>query len=316
VLIAGRVHPHVRERVEAQFDAVSIDAADARLVAAEIADTVRAVAGVFTAGAEFIDALPRLEIIAGFGVGYDGIAAAHAASRGVIVTNTPDVLSDEVADATIALLINTLRELPAAERYLREGRWRKDGPYPLSRLTLRGRKVGIYGLGRIGLAVAERLEGFGVSIAYHSRNRRDDVDYAYAPSLLELARQVDTLIVIVPGGASTEKTVNADILQALGPDGVVINVGRGSTIDCDALAAALKDGTTAAAGLDVFPEEPNVPQALLDLPNISLLPHLASASVATRDAMADLAVDNLVSWFGDGRPLTPVPECAGLLKRR
>ncbi len=175
--------------------------------------------------------------------------------------------------------------------------------------------MGIYGLGRIGMAIARRLEGFGVQIAYHSRNRRDDVSYAYAPTLEKLAETVDTLIVIVPGGAATEKTVDAKVLAALGPDGVVVNVGRGTTVDCDALAAALKDGTIAAAGLDVFPDEPNVPQELLSLPNACLLPHVASASEHTRTAMADLVVDNLASWFRDGHALTPVAESRGLAKK-
>ncbi|HET7411535.1 MAG TPA: 2-hydroxyacid dehydrogenase, partial [Pararhizobium sp.] len=264
--------------------------------------------------AAFIDALPNLEIIASFGVGYDAVDAKHAASRGIVVTNTPDVLSDEVADTTIGLLLNTLRELPKAEEYLREGRWAKEGNYPLTKLTLRGRTAGIYGLGRIGLAIARRLEGFGVDILYHSRNKRDDVSYTYASSLEELANGCDTLIVIVPGGAATEKTVNARVLSALGPSGVLINVGRGSTVDCDALVAALKSGTIAAAGLDVFPDEPNVPEALLPLPNVSLLPHVASASVHTRNAMADLVADNLVSWFTNGRALTPVQESLGLAR--
>ena len=277
--------------------------------------TVRGMAASTRIDAGFIDALPKLEVIANFGVGYDAVDAAHAASRGVVVTNTPDVLTDEVADTTIGLLLNTLRELPRAERHLREGRWAREGNYPLTRLTLRGRKVGIYGLGRIGLAIARRLEGFGVDIAYHSRNRRDDVPYAYAPTLKELAESVDTLIVIVPGGAATEKAVDAEVLAALGADGVVINVGRGSTVDCDALVAALKDGTIAAAGLDVFPDEPNVPEALLALPNACLLPHVASASEHTRRAMADLVVDNLVAWFREGQALTPVKESAGLGKK-
>lgn len=308
VLIPGRIHPHVRARVEDEFDAVRIDRSDPELLTADLAATVRGIAASTRIDAAFIDALPKLEVIASFGVGYDAVEAAHAASRGVVVTNTPDVLSDEVADTTIGLLLNTLRELPRAERHLREGRWTREGNYPLTKLTLRERKVGIYGLGRIGLAIARRLEGFGVDVAYHSRNRRDDVPYAYAPTLKALAEMVDTLIVIVPGGAATEKTVNGDVLASLGAGGVVINVGRGSTVDCDALIAALKDGTIAAAGLDVFPDEPNVPEELFSLPNACLLPHVASASEHTRRAMADLVVDNLVAWFREGQALTPVRE--------
>ncbi len=315
ILIPGKIHPQARKRVEAEFDAVSIDRSDPALVTPELAGTVRGVASSTAIAADFIDALPKLEIVSNFGVGYDAIDAAHAARRGIVVTNTPDVLSDEVADTAIGLLLNTLRELPRAEAHLREGRWAKEGPYPLTKLTLRDRKVGIYGLGRIGMAIARRLEGFGVEVAYHSRNRRDDVPYPYAASLKELAERVDTLVVIVPGGAATENAVDGAVLAALGPEGVVINVGRGSTVDCDALARALKDGTIAAAGLDVFPDEPNVPEALLSLPNACLLPHVASASEHTRIAMANLLVDNLASWFRDGHALTPVRESLELTRK-
>ena len=315
ILVPGKINAHVLERVGAEFDAVRIDKADPALITPEIAETVRGIACSTTINAAFIDALPKLEIIASFGVGYDAVDAKHAATRGVVVTNTPDVLSDEVADTTIGLLLNTLRELPSAERYLREGRWKKEGSYPLTKLTLRARSVGIFGLGRIGLAIAKRLEGFGVDIAYHSRSRRTDVAYRYASTLRELAESVDTLVVIVPGGAATEKAVNADILAALGPDGVLINVGRGTTVDTDALIAALSNGTIAAAGLDVYAGEPDVPEALLKAPNTCLLPHVASASVHTRDAMADLVVDNLGSWFSTGKALTPVKESAGIPAR-
>ncbi|MGN6550624.1 MAG: 2-hydroxyacid dehydrogenase [Pararhizobium sp.] len=316
VLVPGKINPHVTERVEAEFEALRIERADAALITPDMAANVRGLAVSTTINAAFIDALPNLEIIASFGVGYDAVDAKHAASRGVVVTNTPDVLSDEVADTTIGLLINTLRELPRAEAYLREGRWKGEGNYPLTKLTLRGRTVGIYGLGRIGLAIAKRLEGFGVDIAYHSRSKKEGVAYRYAPSLLELAQSVDTLVVIVPGGAATDKAVNAEILRALGPDGVLINVGRGTTVDTDALVAALKDGTIAAAGLDVVAGEPDVPAALLDLPNACLLPHVASASVHTRDAMADLVVDNLKAWFTNGKALTSVAESAGIVTKR
>jgi len=311
VLLAGRVHPRVRERVEAEFDAVSIEAADTGLMNDETRLRIRGIAAATAISADFIDSLPNLEVIANFGVGYDAVDAAHAATRQVMVTNTPDVLSDEVADTTVGLLLNTLREFPKAEAYLRAGRWAAEGAYPLTSLTLRGRTVGIFGLGRIGLAIAKRLEAFGLPIHYHTRTKRSDVTYPWHANLIDLASAVDTLIVVVPGGAATEKAVNADILGALGPQGVLISVGRGSTIDEPALIAALTDCTIAAAGLDVFAHEPNVPQALMDLPNACLLPHVASASVSTRNGMADLVVDNLDAWLA-GRPaLTPVPECAG-----
>ncbi|WP_299870019.1 2-hydroxyacid dehydrogenase [uncultured Hoeflea sp.] len=312
ILLPGRINPHVRERVETEFEAVSIASADAALMDAQTLSRVQGVAAMTTISAEFIDALPNLTIIANFGVGYDAVDAAHAASRSVMVTNTPDVLSDEVADTTIGLLINTLRELPRAEAYLRAGRWASEGTYPLTPLTLRGRTAGIFGLGRIGLAIARRLQAFDVAIHYHTRNKRSDVDYPWHETLTDLAAAVDTLIVVVPGGAATDKAVNGGILDALGREGVLISVGRGSTIDEEALIKALEERRIAAAGLDVYAHEPHVPQALIDLPNACLLPHVASASVSTRNAMANLVVDNLAAWFDSRAAITPVPECAGL----
>lgn len=311
VLLAGKVHPRVRQRVEAEFDAISIDAADAALLDEDTRKRIRGLAAATAISADFIDSLPNLEVIANFGVGYDAVDARHAATRQVMVTNTPDVLSEEVADTTVGLLLNTVRELPKAEAYLQAGKWESNGAYPLTSLSLRGRTVGIFGLGRIGLAIARRLEAFGLPIHYHTRNKRSDVAYPWHARLVDLASAVDTLVVIVPGGAATEKAVNTEVLDALGPQGVLISVGRGSTIDEPALIAALTDRRIAAAGLDVFAHEPHVPQALMDLPNACLLPHVASASVSTRNAMADLVVDNLEAWLA-GRPaLTPVPECAG-----
>ncbi|MEQ8306194.1 MAG: 2-hydroxyacid dehydrogenase [Hoeflea sp.] len=312
VLVPGKVNPRVRERLEHELEPVFIDKADPELMDETARAGIRGMAAMTAISASFIDAFPNLEIIANFGVGYDAVDAAHAASAGVMVTNTPDVLTDEVADTTIGLLLNTLRELPKAEAYLRAGRWAAVGAYPLTTLTLRGRTAGIFGLGRIGLAIARRLEAFGVGIHYHTRNKREDVDYPWHETLLSLATAVDLLIVVVPGGAATDNAVDADVLDALGTDGVLISVGRGSTIDEPALIAALEQKRIAAAGLDVFADEPNVPKALIDLPNACLLPHVASASVFTRNAMADLVVDNLAAWF-DGRPaITPVPECAEL----
>lgn len=308
ILLPGKINPHVRSRVEAEFDSLSIGAADPGLISDADADRVQGIAAMTGISAGFIDRFPNLAIIANFGVGYDAVDAKHAATRGIVVTNTPDVLSDEVADTTLGLILNTLRELPKAEAYLRAGRWVSEGNYPLTKLTLRGRTAGIYGLGRIGMAIAERLSAFGLPIHYHTRNRRTDVDWPWHDTLTGLADAVDLLVVVVPGGAATENAVSTDVLRALGPDGVLINVGRGSTVDEAALIAALSSGTIAAAGLDVFAKEPHVPQALLDMPNVCLLPHVASASVATRKAMADLVVDNLASWFSGKPALTSVPE--------
>lgn len=310
VLLPARLHNHAAERIRRTFRTIALEGSDLSALSTADKTAIRGMAGGVAIGAAMIDALPNLEIIANFGVGYDGIDARHAGSRGIMVTNTPDVLTEEVADTAIALLLNTVRELPRAEQWLRDGRWMREGNYPLSRLTLRGRKAGIFGMGRIGLAIAKRLEAFGLDIAYHNRRPVEGLAYAYHDTLEGLAQAVDTLISVAPGTPATEKAVNLSVLKALGPDGVFVNIGRGSTVDEPALAQALADGAIAAAGLDVFADEPNVPQALLDLPNVVLLPHIGSGSHHTRQAMADLCVDNLVSWFSEGRALTPVPETA------
>jgi lactate dehydrogenase-like 2-hydroxyacid dehydrogenase len=250
---------------------------------------------------------PQLKIVANVAVGYNNIDVPACRSRGVIVTNTPDVLTEEVADTALGLLLMTVRELSAAERYLRAGRWPAEGPYPLSP-SLRDRTVGIVGLGRIGMAIARRLEAMKVSIAYHARRARADAPCRYYADLRAMAADVDVLLVIVPGTASTRHLVNADVLEALGPDGILINVGRGSVVDEAALVSALREGKIRSAGLDVFANEPHVPPELIALPNAVLLPHVGSASVHTRHAMGQLVVDNLASWFQNGRPLTPVAE--------
>jgi lactate dehydrogenase-like 2-hydroxyacid dehydrogenase len=308
VLVPGRMHPRALERLTAAFDVVQT-APGAEL---ELADAVKAkIAGVATTNrmpAQWIDQLPNLKVIANFGVGYDGVDAGHAGTKGIIVTNTPDVLNDEVADTTIGLLINTVRRLPVAETYLREGRWEKEGAFALTPLSLKNRHVGLLGLGRIGLEIAKRLEPFKVKISYHTRTERKDVPYTYAPSLLELAASVDTLISIIPATPETHKIINAPVLEALGSNGVFINVGRGTSVDEEALLVALKNNVIAAAGLDVFYDEPRIPAGFFDLPNLSMLPHVASASVPTRNDMADLVVDNLIGWFTEGKVLTPVPE--------
>jgi lactate dehydrogenase-like 2-hydroxyacid dehydrogenase len=308
VLVPGSLNEHARQRIRETFVLEAVPTGDAKLVTPEMAGNVRGIASMVPVGAALIDALPKLEIIANFGVGYDGVDTKHAAAKGIMVTNTPDVLTEEVADTALGLLINAVRELPRAEKWLREGRWPKEGAYPLTGATLRGRRAGIFGLGRIGKAIALRLEVLGMPIAYYNRNPVEGSPYTYYPSLVELAKAVDTLICVAPGGKDTEKAVNAEVFKALGPDGVFVNVGRGSSVDEDALAAALESGTIRAAGLDVFADEPNVPRRLLDAPNTCLLPHVGSASVYTRDAMADLQVDNLVSWFSEGKAITPVSE--------
>ncbi|MDQ0390781.1 2-hydroxyacid dehydrogenase [Labrys monachus] len=285
------------------------EAKDPDAAMAQIAGLVRFIAAGAHAPVDeaLIKALPKLELVANFGVGYDSVDAAAAARHGVVVTNTPDVLNEEVADVALGLLIATAREFPQADRYLREGKWLKSA-YPLTRGTLRGRTLGIVGLGRIGKAIAKRAEAFGLKIAYHSRRRQADSPYAYYPTLLELAEAVDTLMLIVPGGAETRNMVNAEVLKALGPNGILINMARGTVVDEAALAEALASGQILAAGLDVFADEPNVPASLIGLANTVLLPHIGSASVHTREAMGQLLIDNLVSWRDGKGPLTPVPE--------
>jgi lactate dehydrogenase-like 2-hydroxyacid dehydrogenase len=229
-----------------------------------------------------------------------------AAERGVVVTNAPDVLTDEVADLALGLLLATVREIPRAEKHLRDGAWPKS-PYPLT-TTLRGRSAGIVGLGRIGKAIAKRIEGFGVPVSYHGRRQQTDAAYPYYASLIEMAKAVDVLIGVTPGGAETRHLIGKEVLEALGPNGIFVNVARGSVVDEQALIQALKNRTILAAGLDVFENEPHVPPEMVALENTVLLPHVASASVRTRDAMAQLAVDNLLAWLNGKPPLTPVPE--------
>jgi lactate dehydrogenase-like 2-hydroxyacid dehydrogenase len=257
--------------------------------------------------ADFLSRLPRLEIIATFGVGYSHIDAAWAGAHGITVTNTPDVLTEEVADAALGLLLCTVRELPRKERYLRAGKW-VDGDPPPSAATLRDRTVGMVGMGAIGQAIARRLDAFGVPVVYHTRTPRPDLPYRHYPDLTAMARDVDTLMVIVPGGPATRNMINADVLAALGPRGILINMARGSVVDEKALIAALQNETILSAGLDVFAHEPNVPQELIAMDHVVLLPHVGSAAVATRNKMDQLAVDNLLAWAAGKPPLTPVPE--------
>ena len=251
--------------------------------------------------------LPKLEIVATFGVGYDHVDLAYAKEHDIVVTHTPDVLTEEVADFALGLLIATLREFVKADRYLRSGLWRTQ-PFPLSAGSLRDRKVGMVGMGRIGQAIGRRLDASRVPVVYHSRHAVEGVPYKHYPDLVEMAKAVDTMVVIVPGGPATAKLINADVLKALGPRGVIINVARGSVVDEEALVAALKSGTILGAGLDVYASEPAVPDELRAMQNVVLLPHIGSASVVTRHAMDQLVVDNIKAWFAGKPPLTPVPE--------
>jgi lactate dehydrogenase-like 2-hydroxyacid dehydrogenase len=288
------VHDRLHEADPAAFDAV--------------APRVRAIAanGESRIPRALMERLPALELISVFGVGYDGVDVAAARARGIAVTHTPNVLNDEVADLAIGLMVAIARRIPQADRWVREGRWGREGPMPLAR-KLSGSRLGLVGLGRIGLAIAQRAQAFGMSIAYTARSRKD-VPYPFHATPEALARAVDFLVVITPGGAATRKLIDARVLDALGPEGYLVNVARGSVVDEAALVEALQAGRIAGAGLDVFEDEPNVPAALCALDNVVLTPHVGSATWQTRRAMMELAFGNLAAHF-DGRALlSPVPE--------
>jgi lactate dehydrogenase-like 2-hydroxyacid dehydrogenase len=287
------------------------EASDREAFLDQVAPRVRAIASpggpAPKIDAALMSRLPNLEIVASFGVGYDHVDAKWAGEHGIVVTNTPDVLTEEVADTAIGLLLCTVREFPQAERYVRAGKFAEKN-YPLSRASLRDRTVGIVGLGRIGKAIARRLDAMQVPVVYCGRTRQPDVPYRHYGNLVEMARAADVLLVITPGGTETRNLINAEVLAALGPNGILINMARGSVVDEEALIKALKDKTILSAGLDVYAKEPHMPRELLDMDHIVLFPHLGSASVHTRRAMDQLVVDNLIAW-GAGKPaLTPVPE--------
>ncbi|MGP8121603.1 MAG: 2-hydroxyacid dehydrogenase [Xanthobacteraceae bacterium] len=310
VLVYGQPKPLVTNGLSEVFAVHAMESRrDLDRISPALAARIRGVAvnGLVSADKAMMAMFPKLEIVSSFGVGYDHVDSAYARDHGIIVTNTPDVLTEEVADVALGLLIATLRELVNADRFVRSGQWAAKN-YPLTAGSLRGRTVGLIGMGRIGQAIARRLDASLVPVVYHSRHPAAGVKYRHYPDLVEMAKAVDTLIIITPGGASTNKLVNAEVIDALGPQGVIINVARGSVIDEPALIAALKARKIMAAGLDVYAGEPNVPEELRALPNTVLLPHVGSASIATRNAMDQLVVDNLKAWFEGKPPLTPIPE--------
>lgn len=276
---------------------------------AKVAPGIRAISGAGESKVprSLMDQLPALEIVSIMGVGYDGVDVPAALERRIPVTHTPDVLNDEVADLAVGLMLSVARRIPQADQYVRAGRWAKEGAMPLTR-KVSGARLGIVGLGRIGRAIAKRAEAFGMSIAYTARSARPQLSYAFYPDAQALAAQVDFLVVITPGGAGTRHLINADVLKALGPEGYLINVARGSVVDETALVEALQQGVIAGAGLDVFDKEPHVPEALWAMDNVVLTPHIASGTRQTRQAMADLAAGNLQAHFAGQPLLSPVPE--------
>ena len=273
---------------------------------AAAAPRIRAVVanGEATVARELIAQLPALEVISVFGVGYDGIDVPAAHERGVPVTHTPEVLNDDVADLAMGMLLSVARRIPQADQFVRTGQWPK-GSMPLAR-KLTGARLGLVGMGRIGQAIAQRALAFRMEVAYTARSPRASVNYSYHPNAAALAAQVDFLVVVAPGGEATRGMIDARVLQALGSDGYLVNVGRGSVVDEPALIAALQDGTIAGAALDVFANEPHVPEALRALPNVVLTPHIGSGTRQTREAMGQLTFDNLRAHFAGLPLLTPV----------
>lgn len=300
------VNPHyerTQEVLEREFNCHRLyEAANREAFLKELAPRARGLATFGPPGADgaFMDTLPKLEIIANFGVGVDAIDLAAAKARDIIVTNTPDVLNECVADCGMALVLNTLRKFPQSETYLRSGYWATRGTYPFT-TSLGGKTMGVLGLGRIGEAVAKRAAAFGMKIRYHNRSRKD-VPYPYDPDPVTLAKNSDVLVVVTPGGPETARIINAKVLDALGPKGFLVNIARGSVVDQPALLRYLKEGRIAGAGLDVFAEEPNVPPEFFSLDNAVLFPHVASATVETRTAMGNLQIENLRRHFS-GQPV-------------
>jgi lactate dehydrogenase-like 2-hydroxyacid dehydrogenase len=303
IVVTTKNPPWLQEALDREFTCHRLyEAKDRQAFLKERAPTVRGLASFAGArvDAALMDALPKLEIISNFGVGVDTIDLQAARERDITVTNTPDVLNDCVADTAMALVLNTLRKFPRAEAHLRAGRWATQGPYPLT-TSLDGKVLGILGLGRIGAAIARRAETFGMIIRYHNRNKRN-LPYPYDPDPVTLAKNSDVLMIVTPGGAQTERLVNATVLDALGPKGYVINIARGSIVDEPVLLQYLQDNKIAGAGLDVYANEPHVPPAFFELDNAVLFPHVGSATIETRMAMGNLQVENLRLHFA-GKPV-------------
>jgi lactate dehydrogenase-like 2-hydroxyacid dehydrogenase len=303
IIITAKGHAGTMATLQSDFTAhLLADASDRNAFLKQHAPNVRGLAtfGPMPVDGKLMDTLPKLEIISNFGVGVDAINLDDAKKRKIIVTNTPDVLNECVADTAIALVLNTLRKLPQSEAYTRAGNWKAKGPYPLA-TSLGGKTLGILGLGRIGEAIARRAMACGMRIRYHNRNKKD-VPYPYDPDPVTLAKNSNVLMVVTPGGAETKSLVNAKVLDALGPKGYVCNIARGSVIDEPVLLRYLQENKIAGAGLDVFAEEPSVPPEFFKLDNAVLFPHVGSATVETRKAMGDCQIENLRLHFA-GKPV-------------
>ncbi|MET0247106.1 MAG: 2-hydroxyacid dehydrogenase [Sphingomonas sp.] len=299
IAVNAALMPRIAPLIEDRHTLVDADGPDARAAIALVPGGGSAVDGAV------MDAMPGLELIAVHGVGYDSVDVGAATARGIRVTNTPDVLTDDVADLAVALMVSVYRGIATGDRLVRRGGWAAGEAFPLGHRAS-GRRIGIAGLGRIGKAIARRLEAMDCTIAYSGRHRQEGVDHAYHPDLVSLASAVETLILVLPGGAATDRLVGAEVLEALGPDGVLINVGRGNAVDQPALVTALREDRIAGAGLDVFADEPDVPAELFGMDQVVLQPHRGSATIETRGAMLDLVVANIDAHVA-GRALpTPV----------
>jgi len=295
----------IAEAIEAAYSVHRYwETEDKPALLARIAPSVRAIATNGNAPRAVIEALPKLELISSFGVGYDGVDVAACREHGVRVTNTPDVLNDAVAELTLGLMIALCRRIPQADFHVREGLW-LEGGYPLT-AELTGKRVGILGLGRIGKEIARRCQAFKMRVAYHGRAEQPYEPYEFYADLAAMARDVDWLVIIAPGGAATQGIVSRQVLEALGPKGCLVNVARGSIVDQEALVEMLQSGALGGAALDVFADEPRVPEVLFGLDNVVLSPHQGSATVKTRNAMADLVTGNLAAHFAGKPLLTPV----------
>ncbi|WP_298841608.1 2-hydroxyacid dehydrogenase [uncultured Roseobacter sp.] len=313
LFMIGGATPVMMERLESRFTihkASDMDDPQAWLVENGASVGYVATNGHDGVKPEYMAAMPNLKAISCYGVGYDAIDTNAAREKGVVVTHTPNVLNAEVATTAVMLMMACYRELLRDDAWVRSGNWEAKGNAPLTR-SVDNQTVGILGLGRIGQAIADKLAPFGTTVVYHSRSAKD-VPYRYYGDLTEMARDVDCLICITPGGPSTNRIVNRDVLEALGPQGTLINVSRGSVVDEPEMISALQDGRLGWAGLDVFEAEPKVPEALRALSNVVLLPHVGSATHETRDAMGALTVDNLLQHLEDGTVISPVPECADM----
>ena len=310
LLVIGDITVEMQHRLETKFQLHDyFSATDKDALIAQQGSDIEAIATNGHDGVpdDLISRLENLKVISCYGVGYDAIDVAAAADKAILVSHTPDVLNDEVAVTAIMLLMGVARQLRVNMDWISSGDWVKLGHPPLSR-SLTGLKVGLVGYGRIGQTIAEKLDIFGCEVSYHARSERSHSPHRYFGNLTEMAGECDALVVITPGGPATHQLINAEILKALGAEGFLVNVARGSVVDEAALVNALEQGIIAGAGLDVFEKEPHVPLALQQHPHVICTPHIGSATVQTRAAMGNLTVDNLMQYFLDGRVLTPVPE--------